>query len=62
MLIETNRRKVAARLVRDGWIESNGGRHDVFKHPTKPGVIVVPRHNTMSPGVARQIAKLAGWL
>jgi mRNA interferase HicA len=58
---ETNRQKVIARLVREGWVERHGGEHDVFKHPARPGRIVVPRHRTLSPGVARVIAKQAGW-
>jgi predicted RNA binding protein YcfA (HicA-like mRNA interferase family) len=58
---ETNRQRVVARLAREGWIERHGGEHDVFKHPTKPGRLVVPRHRTLSPGVARVIAKQAGW-
>jgi predicted RNA binding protein YcfA (HicA-like mRNA interferase family) len=58
---ETSRQKVAARLARDGWIVRHGGDHDIYKHPTKPGRIVVPRHNTLSNGVARVIAKQAGW-
>jgi hypothetical protein len=28
----------------------------------KPGRIVVPRHKTLSSGVARVIAKQAGWM
>jgi predicted RNA binding protein YcfA (HicA-like mRNA interferase family) len=60
--LETNRSKVAARLERDGWIARHGGEHDVFKHPMRPGRIIVPRHRTLSPGVARAIAKSAGWL
>jgi hypothetical protein len=43
---ETNRNNVVARLKRDGWV----------------GRIVVPCHRTLSPGVARVIAKVAGWL
>ncbi len=58
---ETNRTKVAARLKRDGWIERHGGDHDVYKHPGRPGRIVVPRHRELSPGVARTIARQAGW-
>jgi predicted RNA binding protein YcfA (HicA-like mRNA interferase family) len=58
---ETSRSKVVARLMREGWIERHGGEHDVFKHPAKPGRIVVPRHRTLSAGVARVIAKQAGW-
>jgi len=60
--LETNRNKVVARLERDGWVGHHGGDHDVYKHPTRSGRIVVPRHRTLSPGVARVIAKVAGWL
>ncbi len=60
--IETSTRKIIARLVRDGWVNRGGGSHDIYKHPTKTGRIVVPRHREQSPGVARSIAKVAGWL
>ena len=60
--LETNRSKVAARLVREGWEVRHGGDHDVYKHPTRPGRIILPRHRTLSPGVARAIAKQARWL
>jgi len=59
---ETNRSRVVARLAHEGWVERHGGEHDVFKHPAKPGRIVVPRNRTLSPGVARVIAKQAGWV
>ena len=59
--IETNTRKIVARLERDGWVNTGGGRHDVFRHPQKPGRIVVARHREQTPGVARRIAKVAGW-
>jgi predicted RNA binding protein YcfA (HicA-like mRNA interferase family) len=59
---ETNTSKVVARLKREGWQGQPGGRHDVYKHPKRKGCrIVVPRHRTLSPGVAREIAKMAGW-
>jgi hypothetical protein len=51
--LETNRSKVAA-LVREGWEVRHGG--------TRPGCIILPRHRTLSPGVARAIAKQARWL
>jgi predicted RNA binding protein YcfA (HicA-like mRNA interferase family) len=60
--VETNTRKVVARLKREGWINTGGGGHDIFKHPRKGGRIVVPRHRELSPGVARSIAKIAGWI
>jgi predicted RNA binding protein YcfA (HicA-like mRNA interferase family) len=58
---ETDHTRIVARLRREGWVERHGGDHDVFKHPQKPGRIVVPRHRTLSVGVARVIAKQAGW-
>lgn len=61
-LPETDRAKVAARLVREGWVIRHGSDHDVYKHPERPGRIVLPRHRTLSPGVARSVAKAAGWL
>lgn len=61
--LETNRRRIVARLKREGWQESHGGRHDKFKHPDRPGKrIIVPRHNKLSEGVAREIAEEAGWI
>ena len=59
---ETNRRKVVARLVREGWSLVHGGEHDKFTHADHPGVmIVVPRHKELSKGVARSIERLANW-
>jgi predicted RNA binding protein YcfA (HicA-like mRNA interferase family) len=60
--IETNTRKIVARLQAEGWAREAGGKHDKFKHKDKPGIlIVVPRHSEQSIGVARSIAKSAGW-
>ena len=58
---DTNRATMVARLEREKWVVRHGGDHDVFKHPERPGRIVVPRHRVLSPGVARAIAKVAGW-
>ena len=59
---ETNRSKIITRLKAEGWVLEGGAKHDKFAHPTKPGVkIMVPRHNPLTPGVARSIAKAAGW-
>jgi predicted RNA binding protein YcfA (HicA-like mRNA interferase family) len=60
--LETNRNEVIARLRREGWECRHGGDHDVWKHAGKHGRIIVPRHRELSPGVARSIAKAAGWL
>jgi predicted RNA binding protein YcfA (HicA-like mRNA interferase family) len=60
---ETNARKITARLEREGWIKAQGGRHDKYEHPKFPDVaLIVPRHRELSPGVARDIAKKAGWI
>ena len=62
MAIETDRGKIVRRLEADGWIGRHGAKHDVFIHPVRPDRIVVPRHRVLSPGVARGIAKDAGWI
>ena len=59
--VETNRRKVAARLECEGWVNRGSGSHDVFTHPRKPNRLVVPRRREISFRVARGIAKDAGW-
>ena len=58
---ETSTKKIVARLEREGWVCTGGKRHDVFKHPQKPGRVIVARHRDQTIGVARQIAKEAGW-
>jgi mRNA interferase HicA len=60
---ELNRARILTRLRQEGWrIARQDGKHDVLKHPDKPEArIVLPRHRTLSPGVARQIGKVAGW-
>jgi predicted RNA binding protein YcfA (HicA-like mRNA interferase family) len=61
--LETNTRKIVGRLAREGWVKVPGGKHDKYVNPDKPGVlIVVPRHREQSRGVARGIAKDAGWI
>ncbi len=60
--IETNRSKIVARLKREGWCCIGGGRHDKFRHPEKPELLViVPRHREVSVGVAHDIAKKVSW-
>lgn len=59
---ETRRSRILARLESEGWVSEGGARHDKFANPSKPGVkIMVPRHKTLTPGVARNIARAAGW-
>jgi len=60
--IETSRTKIVRRLESEGWVlQRSRGGHDIYKHPTR-GAISVPRHRTLSPGVARSIAQAAGWI
>lgn len=61
-VVETNTRKIIARLEREGWSAEHGKEHDIFRNPNFPRLrIVVPRHRSLSPGVARDIAHKAGW-
>jgi len=61
--IETNTRKIIARLRAEGWVEVGGSKHAKYEHANWPEVlIIVPRHKQQSPGVARSIARLAGWI
>ena len=39
----------------------HGGKHDIYGHPGFIEIIRLPRHRTVSIGVARQIASIAGW-
>lgn len=60
--LELSRAKVVRRLESEGWVNVGGGKHDVFRHPRKAGAAIVPRHRQLTLGVARTIAKAAGWL
>ena len=57
---ETNTAKIKARLEKEGWELVGGARHDKYRKPGKPS-IMVPRHRTVTVGVARSISKAAGW-
>lgn len=60
--VETNRATIIDRLLAEGWILArNGKEHDIYRREGHPPA-VVPRHRALSPGVARQIAKAAGWI
>ncbi len=49
-------------VEKDGWqLERVRGSHHIYKHPTKPGRLTIPLHNTdMKPGTLNQILKAAG--
>ncbi len=60
MQLRTN--EIIKRLEQEGWYLARHGRnHDIYKHPNFIESISVPRHRTVSPGVARKIARTAGW-
>ena len=60
--VETTTRKIIARLKREGGLKIGGAKHDIFEHPDKTILVVVPRHREQKPGTARSIAKAAGWI
>ena len=61
--VETNARKIIARLQAEGWTSTGGGSHDRFINLKHPGtMIVVPRHRELTPGTARSIARAAAWI
>lgn len=63
LTVETNRARIVSRLAQEGWVLRHGGNHDVCTHPDRPRVVItVPRHRVVSTGVARVIARRAGWL
>jgi hypothetical protein len=52
-----------ARLERENWSKVGGGNYDQFTNSACQVVlIIVLRNRTFSPGVARDIAKKAGWI
>ncbi|HTV31951.1 MAG TPA: type II toxin-antitoxin system HicA family toxin [Methylocella sp.] len=61
--LEANTRKINSRLEKEGWIAEHGKEHDIFRNPNFPHLrlTIIPRHRELSPGVARDIAKKAGW-
>jgi hypothetical protein len=61
--VETSRARILARLKREGWVTLEGSKHDKLCHIKFPGTrIMVPRHRTLTFGVAHSIAKAAGWI
>ncbi|MEE8626854.1 MULTISPECIES: hypothetical protein [Methylobacterium] len=61
--VETEARAIVARLLAEGWVSEGGTKHEKFAVADRPGVkIMVPRHRILTPGVARVIAKAAGWI
>jgi len=47
MDLETSRAKVEACLVREGWINVGGAKHDKFKRAGHRQSIILPRHRRL---------------
>ena len=61
-VVETRTREIRRRLVREGWyLHRRGRNHDIYRRDAITETIILPRHRIVSPGVARQIAAIAGW-
>ncbi len=61
-IMETKTDRIRRALEKDGWyLARRGSGHDIYRHPSIKGIITLPRHKTVSLGVARSIAKKAGW-
>lgn len=60
--METKTDRIRRKLEKDGWyLARHGSGHDIYRHLSIKGIITLPRHKTVSLGVARSIAKKAGW-
>ena len=59
---ETRTQRIRERLEHEGWyMQRHGANHDIYRHPDMRGIITLPRHRNVKLGVARSIAKQAGW-
>jgi predicted RNA binding protein YcfA (HicA-like mRNA interferase family) len=55
------RKELLSKLKKEGWEITNGAKHDMAKHPNKPGIkIPIPRHTEINEYTANQILKEAG--
>lgn len=59
-----NVREVIDLITKDGWLQvRQKGSHRIYKHPEKPGIVVVPIHGMakdVAPGTLNSILKMAG--
>lgn len=62
--IELDGRRIRRRLEGDGWfLLRQTGPHDIYMHPSRKGRIIVPRHRgDLDFGLARTLARQAGWI
>ena len=55
-------RDLLKRLRADGWVlDRTRGSHQVYRHPTKPGIVVVPgtAGKALAPGTLHNILRQA---
>ena len=60
-MLDVNRARIVRRLAKKGWTNEGGKKHDAYSHPDFDYPAIVPRDKNLSPGVARAIARVAGW-
>ena len=62
VVMETKTDRIRRKLEKDGWhLARDGSGHDISRPLSLKGIITLPRYKTVSLGVARSIAKKAGW-
>ncbi|WP_372472649.1 type II toxin-antitoxin system HicA family toxin [Capnocytophaga sp. ARDL2] len=55
--------EILKRILKDGWyLYRHGANHDVYRHPTKSGQVIVPRYGAkeLRKGTEINILKEAG--
>lgn len=63
MSVETQTSRIRRKLEENEWhLVRRGSNHDIYRHPHIRGIVTLPRHRSVSPGVAQSIARKAGWL
>ena len=60
-LPQVTAQEVLRALTRDGWYITRQSGHTILGHPSKPGIIPVPRHRRpLKQGTLRSIVDAAG--
>ncbi len=60
MRVQTRASRIKRRLEKEEWyLLRHGSGHGIYRHPRISGIITLPRHRTLSPAVARSIARKA---
>ena len=60
--LDVDRKTIIKRLKREGWILRKGRHHAILTNRERPGVVIIVPATYVSVGVARHIAKAAGWI